>query len=67
MTKMKTDRFGLLVGLVIAVKKFSDKIRIEFGMEKCVKSTLKRGKLTETSDLYLDTGKYMSELNQENA
>ena len=64
---MKTDRFGLSVGLLIDVKKFSDKIRIEFGMEKCVKSTLKRGKLTETSELYLDTGTYMGELNQENA
>ena len=35
-------------GLLTVVKKFSDDIRMEFGLEKCAKATFKRGKLTKT-------------------
>ena len=41
-------------GLLTVVKKFSDDIRMEFGLEKCAKATFKRGKLTKTSDLQID-------------
>lgn len=56
---------GLGYYLACLLLKFSNKIRMEFGFEKCAKSTLKRGKLTETSYLSLDTGKCIRELNQE--
>ena len=38
--------------LLTVVKKFSDDIQIEFGLEKSAKATFQRGKLTEyeTSD-----------------
>ena len=48
-------------GLLNIVKTFSDDIKMEFGLDKCAKATFKRGKLTETFDLQLDT-----ELEQEN-
>ena len=41
-------------GLLTVVKKFSNDIRMEVGLEKSAKATFKRGKLTETSDLQLD-------------
>ena len=49
------------------MKKFSDGIRKEFGLEKCAKATFKRGKLTETSKLQLNTDKCIRELHQEGA
>ena len=52
-------------GLLTIVKRFSDDIRMEFGLEKCAKATFKRGKLTETSDLQLDTDTRIRELGQE--
>ena len=52
-------------GLLTVVKKFSDGIRMEFGLEKCAKATFKRGKLTKTSDLHIDTS--IRELDQEEA
>ena len=52
-------------GLLTVVKKFSDDVRMEFGLEKCTKATFKRGKLTETSDLQLDTDTCIRELDQE--
>lgn len=51
-------------GLLTVVKKFSDDIRMEFGLEKCAKATFKRGKLTKTSDLQIDTGTSIRELDQ---
>ena len=44
MPKRTINRFGLLFGLLIAVEKFSDRILMEFGFQKCAKSTLERGK-----------------------
>ena len=49
--------------LLTVIKKFSDDIRMEFGLEKSAKAASKRGKLTETSDLQLDT--CIRELEQE--
>ena len=39
---------------------------MEFGLDKCAKATFKRGKLTETSDIQLDTDTCIKELEQEN-
>lgn len=50
-------------GLRAVVKKFSDDIRMEFGLEQS--AAFKRGKLTETSDLQLDTDACIRELEQE--
>ena len=53
-------------GLLNSVKTFSDDIKMEFGLDKCSKATFKRGKLTETFDLQLDTDTCIKELEQEN-
>ena len=37
------------------VKNFSDDIHMEFGLEKCAKITFKRGKLTHSQNLVIDT------------
>ena len=52
-------------GLLTIVKRFSDDIQMKFGLEKCAIATFKRGKLTETSDLQLDTDTCIRELDQE--
>ena len=39
---------------------------MEFGLDKCAKATFKRGKLTETFDIQLDTDTCIKELEQEN-
>ena len=51
--------------LLTVAKKFSDDIQMEFGLEKSAKAAFKRGKLTETSDLQLDTDTCIRELEQE--
>ena len=51
--------------MLTVVKKFSDNIRMELGLEKSAKATFKRGKLTETSDLQLDSDTCIKELDQE--
>ena len=52
-TYAKTD--SQQTGLLNIVKTFSNDIKMEFGLDKCPKATFKRGKLTETFDLQLDT------------
>lgn len=54
-------------GLLIVVKTFRDHLRMEFGLEKCVRATFERGKLTEKSDLQLDAETCIRELDQERA
>ena len=44
------------------VKIFSDDINMEFGLEKCVKVTFKRGKLTHSQNLVTDTNIEIQEL-----
>ena len=51
--------------LLTVAKKFSDDIQMEFGLEKSAKAAFKRVKLTETSDLQLDTDTCIRELEQE--
>ena len=51
--------------LLTVAKKFSDDIQMEFGLEKSANAAFKRGKLTETSDLQLDTDTCIRELEQE--
>ena len=41
-------------GLLTIVKAFSDD-NIEFGLDKCAKATFKRGRLTKTTNIDLDT------------
>jgi hypothetical protein len=44
------------------VKTFSDDINMEFGLEKCVKITFQRGKLTHSLNLVFDTNREIQEL-----
>ena len=39
------------------VKNFSDDIHMEFGLKKCAKITFKRGKLTHSQNLVIDTNR----------
>lgn len=55
--KTYTKNDNQQAGLLTVVKKF--------GLEKCEKATFKRGKLTETSDLQLDSDTCIKELDQE--
>ena len=61
-------------GLLCTVKKFSDGIGMEFGLDKCAKATFTRGRLTSTSEIKLnedqeirlrDQGISIRELDQE--
>ena len=49
---------------VQTVKNFSDDIHMEFGLEKCVKITFKRGKVTNSQNLVTDTNREIQELEQ---
>ena len=40
------------INLLTIVKGLSDDIQIEFGLEKCSKATLKKGKLITTENIY---------------
>ena len=51
-------------GLLNIVKKFSDDIKMEFGLEKCTKASFKDGKLVETLDLQIDVNTCIKELDQ---
>ena len=46
------------------VKIFSDDINMEFGLEKYAKITFKRGKLTHSQNLVIDTNRKMQDLEQ---
>ena len=46
------------------VKIFSDDITMEFGLEKFAKITFKRGKLTHSQNLVIDTNREIQELEQ---
>ena len=46
------------------VKIFSDDIHMEFGLEKCAKIMFKRGKLTNSQNLVIDTNREIQELEQ---
>ena len=46
------------------VKIFGDDINMEFGLEKCAKITFKRGKLTHSQNLVIDTNREIQELEE---
>jgi hypothetical protein len=46
------------------VKIFSDNIHMEFGLKKCAKHTLKRGKLISSQSLVIDNNREIQELEQ---
>ena len=54
-----------LQGLVQTVKNMSDDIGMEFGLDKCAKATFRRGKVTSTSNINLNTKDMIKELDQE--
>ena len=54
-------------GLLKTVKTFSDDICMQFGLAKYAKATFKRGKLTQTTDITVDTYTTIKELEQEGA
>ena len=54
-----------LQGLVETVKRISDDIGMDFGLDKCVKVTFKRGKIVSTSNIHLDIDNIIKELDNE--
>ena len=54
-----------LDGLLYTVKKFSDDIGMEFGLDRCAKATFIRGRLTSTSEIKLNEDTSIRELDQE--
>ena len=53
------------VGELKIVKQFSDDIGMEFGLEKCAKACLKKGKLTSAGNIVIDEDTELQELDQE--
>ena len=51
--------------LLSTVKQFSDDIGMEFGLDKCVKATFRKGKLTSTTPVELDIGTTIRDLDQD--
>jgi hypothetical protein len=47
------------------VKTFNDVIRMDFGIDKCAKTTFKKGKLTDSQNLLIDINREIQELEQE--
>ena len=52
-------------GLLKTVKAFSDDIGMEFGLNKCAKTTFKHGKLESADNVVLDDESVINELKQE--
>ena len=50
--------------LLSIIKKFTDDIKMEFGLDKYARATFKRGKLTETFDIQMDLDTCIKELDQ---
>ena len=51
--------------LLCTVKKFSDDIGMDFGLDKCAKATFIRGRLTSTNEIKLNEDTSIRELDQE--
>ena len=49
------------------MKRFSDDINMEFGLDKCAKATFKRGRLTSTTSITLNDNTKIKDLDQEGA
>ena len=52
--------------LLDTVKTFSDEIGMEFGLDKCVKATFKRGKMVNSTNVVLNDNTVIKEFDQEN-
>ena len=63
--KIFVSNDGELEGTLKTVKKFSDDIVMEFGLNKCAKASIKKGKLSYTSGIKLNDGTIIRELEQE--
>ena len=53
-----------LDGFLCTVKKFSDDIGMEFGLDKYAKATFVRGRITSTSEIKLNEDASIRELDQ---
>ena len=53
-----------LNGLISTVKKVSDDIQMEFGLEKCAKATFKRGKKVSAEGILLNDHQFIKDLDQ---
>ena len=53
-----------LNGLISTVKKVSDDIHIEFGLDKCAKATFKRGKKVSVEGILLNDHQLIQDLDQ---
>ena len=62
--KIFASNDGELEGMLKTVKKFSDDIGMEFGLNKCAKASFKKGKLSYTSGIKLNDGTIIRELEQ---
>ena len=63
--KIFASNDGELEEMLKTVKKFSDDIGMEFGLNKCAKASFKKGKLSYTSGIKLNDGTIIRELEQE--
>ena len=53
-----------LNGLISMVKKVSDDIQMEFGLDKCAKATFKRGKKVSAEGILLNDHQLIQDLHQ---
>ena len=53
-----------LDGLISTVKKVSDDIQMEFGLDKCAKATVKRGKKVSAEGTLLNNHQVIQDLDQ---
>ena len=49
---------------VVRIRNYSDDIDMEFGLDNCAKTVLKRGKLVHSQNLILDFNREIQELEQ---
>ena len=63
--KLHGKNYKQLDGLLYTVKKFSDNIDMEFGLDKCAKATFIRGRLTSTSEIRFNEDTSIRELDQD--
>ena len=63
--KLHGKNYKQLDELLYTVKKFSDNIDMEFGLDKCAKATFIRGRLTSTSEIRFNEDTSIRELDQD--
>ena len=62
--KLYGTRDNQLNGLISTVKKVSDDIQMEFGLDKCAKATFKRGKKVSSEGILLNDHQLIQDLDQ---